>query len=102
MKQHGIFSFMLFVLLVGAVFFLEILKEKDQIKNIQSLLSAISEDARIQAIIIAFLFGSLIEGIAGFGRGCCRGGHRRRRKKGKARSNHASFMIALSESERTS
>tara|TARA_Y100000310_G_scaffold327843_1_gene394816 strand:+ start:5762 stop:7315 length:1554 start_codon:yes stop_codon:yes gene_type:complete len=55
------------LIIFGAVFFIEILKEKGQIKNIQSLLSVISDDARIQAIIIAFLFGSLIEGIAGFG-----------------------------------
>lgn len=55
------------LIIFGAVFFIEILKEKGQIKNIQSLLSVISEDARVQAIIIAFLFGSLIEGIAGFG-----------------------------------
>jgi lactate permease len=55
------------LIIFGAVFFIEILKEKGQIKNIQSLMSVISNDARIQAIIIAFLFGSLIEGIAGFG-----------------------------------
>ncbi|MEM3113048.1 MAG: L-lactate permease [Candidatus Pacearchaeota archaeon] len=50
-----------------AVFFITVLKEKRQIKKLQDILSIISEDARIQAIIIAFLFGALIEGIAGFG-----------------------------------
>ena len=50
-----------------AVFFIAILKEKHQIRKLQETLSIISEDARIQVIIIAFLFGSLIEGIAGFG-----------------------------------
>ena len=55
------------LIIFGAVFFIEVLKEKGQIRNIQSLFSVISDDARIQVIIIAFLFGSLIEGIAGFG-----------------------------------
>lgn len=55
------------LIIFGAVFFLEILKEKNQIKNIHSFFSIISNDARIQTIIIAFLFGALIEGIAGFG-----------------------------------
>tara|TARA_Y100000310_G_scaffold340625_1_gene437114 strand:- start:2024 stop:3571 length:1548 start_codon:yes stop_codon:yes gene_type:complete len=55
------------LIIFGAIFFIQILKEKNQIKNLQSSLAFISEDARIQAIIIAFLFGALIEGIAGFG-----------------------------------
>ncbi len=55
------------LIIFWAVFFLEVLREKGQIKNIHSLFSVISTDARIQAIIIAFLFGGLIEGIAGFG-----------------------------------
>ncbi len=55
------------LIIFWAVFFLEILREKGQMKNIQSFFSVISNDARIQAIIIAFLFGGLIEGIAGFG-----------------------------------
>ncbi len=55
------------LIIFWAVFFLEVLREKGQIKNIHSLFSVISNDSRIQAIIIAFLFGGLIEGIAGFG-----------------------------------
>lgn len=55
------------LIIFWAVFFLEILREKGQIKNINTFFSVISSDARIQAIIIAFLFGGLIEGIAGFG-----------------------------------
>lgn len=55
------------LIIFWAVFFLEVLREKGQIKNINSFFSVISNDARIQAIIIAFLFGGLIEGVAGFG-----------------------------------
>jgi len=50
-----------------AVFLIDILKVKGEMKKFQKLLSYISDDARIQVIIIAFLFGSLIEGVAGFG-----------------------------------
>jgi lactate permease len=42
------------LIIFGAVLLIEVLKQKKQI-------------ARIQAIIIAFFFGALIEGIAGFG-----------------------------------
>ena len=55
------------LIIFGAVWIIEILKKKHQIKFLQNLLSGISEDIRIQALIITFLFGSLIEGVAGFG-----------------------------------
>ena len=60
-------SIEIMLIIFFAVFFITILKEKHQIRKLQETLSFISEDARIQAIIIAFLFGALIEGIAGFG-----------------------------------
>lgn len=64
----GIFITLEIMLIIfGAIWLLELLKKKRQIKEIQFLLSSISPDARIQALIIAWLFGSLIEGIAGFG-----------------------------------
>jgi lactate permease len=55
------------LIVFGAIWLIEILKQKGQIKNLQAFLSTISKDARIQVILIAWLFGSLIEGIAGFG-----------------------------------
>lgn len=55
------------LIIFGAVLLIEVLKQKKQMGVIQNLLSSISPDARIQAIIIAFFFGALIEGIAGFG-----------------------------------
>lgn len=55
------------LIIFGAVLLIEVLKQKKQIAIIQNLLSSISPDARIQAIVIAFFFGALIEGISGFG-----------------------------------
>ncbi len=55
------------LLIFSAVWLISILQEKHKIKIIHDFLTTISSDARIQAIIIAWLFGSLIEGIAGFG-----------------------------------
>ncbi|PIN88875.1 lactate permease [Candidatus Pacearchaeota archaeon CG10_big_fil_rev_8_21_14_0_10_34_76] len=55
------------LIIFGAVWVIALLKEKKQISTLQNLLSSISPDARIQAILIAWLFGSLIEGLAGFG-----------------------------------
>ncbi|MCL5730318.1 MAG: L-lactate permease [Candidatus Pacearchaeota archaeon] len=55
------------LIIFGAVLLIEVLKQKRQVEVIQKLMSSISPDARIQAIIIAWFFGALIEGIAGFG-----------------------------------
>ncbi|MEK6844093.1 MAG: L-lactate permease [Nanoarchaeota archaeon] len=60
-------SLEIILIIFGAVWIIEIMQEKDKIKTIQSLLVSISPDIRIQGIFIAWLFGSLIEGIAGFG-----------------------------------
>ncbi|MCA9485248.1 MAG: L-lactate permease, partial [Nanoarchaeota archaeon] len=64
----GIFVTVEIILIIfGATWVIELLKEKKQMNNIHSLLSVVSEDARVQAIVIAFFFGGLIEGVAGFG-----------------------------------
>ncbi len=55
------------LIIFSAIWLIAILQEKQKIKTLHTLLVSISPDARIQAIIIAWLFGSLIEGIAGFG-----------------------------------
>jgi len=55
------------LIVFGAIWLLEILKESGKIKVIQGFLGSISEDVRVQALLIAFLFGSVIEGVAGFG-----------------------------------
>ncbi|MEK4026265.1 L-lactate permease [Sporosarcina sp. FSL W7-1283] len=51
----------------GAVLLLNTIKESGAIHTIRNGFTSISPDRRIQAIIIAFLFGSFIEGASGFG-----------------------------------
>ncbi len=64
----GVFlSAEILLIIFGAIWVLELLKESGRIKVVQGFLSGISDDARVQALLIAFLFGSLIEGVAGFG-----------------------------------
>ena len=55
------------IIIVGAVFFLEVLKDLKIIKNISYYLGGISKDYRIQVIIIAWFLEAFIEGTAGFG-----------------------------------
>ncbi|MDD5699923.1 MAG: L-lactate permease [Candidatus Nanoarchaeia archaeon] len=55
------------LIIFGAVLLIEVLRQKKQVATIHNLLSSISPDARVQAIIIAWFFGALIEGISGFG-----------------------------------
>lgn len=57
----------IFIIVFGAILFLEILKSRNIIKNISYYLSHLSRDYRIQTIIIAWFFGALLEGVAGFG-----------------------------------
>mgnify|MGYP001810107880 CR=1 FL=1 len=55
------------LIIFGAIFFLEILKDLKIIKNISHYLSSISKDYRIQVILIAWFFECFLEGTAGFG-----------------------------------
>ena len=55
------------LIIFGALFFLEFLEKTGLLVSIEHYLCAISCDRRVQAIIIAWLFGSFIEGSAGFG-----------------------------------
>lgn len=57
----------IFIIIFGAIFFLEILKELNIIKNISYYLGKISTDYRVQIIIIAWFFECFLEGTAGFG-----------------------------------
>ncbi len=54
-------------IIIGAIFLLKLLQESGAISTIRRSMYLISPDRRVQAIIIAFLFGSFIEGSAGFG-----------------------------------
>ena len=51
----------------GAILLLNTLKESGAIKSIRRGFMDISPDRRVQVIIVAWLFGSLVEGSSGFG-----------------------------------
>ncbi len=57
----------LIYIIFGAILLLNTLQESGAIKTIRQGFSNITPDRRIQVIIIAWLFGSFIEGSAGFG-----------------------------------
>ena len=54
-------------IVLGAILLLNLLQENGAILTIRHSMFRVSPDRRVQAIIIAFLFGSFIEGSAGFG-----------------------------------
>lgn len=54
-------------IILGAILLLNLQQESGAIFSIRKSMFLISPDRRVQAIIIAFLFGSFIEGSAGFG-----------------------------------
>lgn len=55
------------LILFGAIVLLNTLKHTGAVKRINQGFQSISGDMRVQVILVAFLFGSLIEGAAGFG-----------------------------------
>lgn len=57
----------LIYIIFGAILLLNTLRESGAIQSIRKGFSDITPDRRIQVIIIAWLFGSFIEGSAGFG-----------------------------------
>ncbi|TWT98717.1 L-lactate permease [Neorhodopirellula pilleata] len=57
----------LLFIVFGAILLLETLNASGAMGTIRSSFSNVSDDARVQVIIIAWLFGSFIEGAAGFG-----------------------------------
>ncbi|MFN2330278.1 MAG: L-lactate permease [Halomonas sp.] len=54
-------------IIFGAILLLNTLKHSGGITAIRNGFSGISPDRRVQAIIVAWLFGALIEGASGFG-----------------------------------
>jgi lactate permease len=57
----------LLYIVFGAILLLNTLRESGGLQKIRDSFSGISADRRIQVIIVAWLFGSFIEGAAGFG-----------------------------------
>lgn len=56
-----------FLVILGALFFLDYIKKCGIISEIEAYLTHLSSDRRVQAVFIAWLFGSVIEGTSGFG-----------------------------------
>ncbi|MFC0522981.1 L-lactate permease [Pontibacillus salicampi] len=54
-------------ILFGAMVLLDTLRNTGAVKRINQGFQSVSSDMRVQVVIVAFLFGSLIEGAAGFG-----------------------------------
>lgn len=64
----GIFTaFEIILIVFGAVFLLDVMRKTGATNVIDGFMRKLSNDRRIQAIFIAWLFGSFIEGAAGFG-----------------------------------
>ncbi len=57
----------IFFIILGAIFFLQILKETKVLENIGYFLESISKDLRVQVIFLAWFFENFLEGTAGFG-----------------------------------
>lgn len=67
-SMHGIVTVLnILFIIFGAILLLYTLRESGAIQTLRRAFVTISPDRRIQAIIIAWLFGALIEGAAGFG-----------------------------------
>lgn len=56
-----------FFIIFGAILFLNMLRRCGYMDAIQRSFSRVSPDRRVQAILIAWLFGAFIEGTAGYG-----------------------------------
>lgn len=54
-------------IIVAAVFLYNLTVESGQFDIIRSSIASISDDRRIQALLVAFSFGAFLEGAAGFG-----------------------------------
>lgn len=65
---QGLFiTFDILWIIFGAILLLNTLKHSGGVSSIRSGFTRVSGDRRVQVIIIAWLFGSFIEGSAGFG-----------------------------------
>ncbi len=60
-------SLTVLLVIFGAVLIMNTLTEAGAMDSIKGMFCGITTDARVQAIIIGFLFGAFIEGAAGFG-----------------------------------
>lgn len=54
-------------IIFGAILLMNVLKKAGAMATINNIFSGITKDARYQAVLVGFLFGGFIEGVAGFG-----------------------------------
>ena len=65
---EGLFTtFDLLLIIFGALFLLNTLERSGGVSAIRRSFNSISDDRRVQVVILAWLFGSFIEGASGFG-----------------------------------
>ena len=55
------------IIVFGALFFLAVLRHTKAIEVLQRSVSSLSDDPRIQVVLVGWLFGSFLEGSSGFG-----------------------------------
>lgn len=67
LSKAGLLTLDVMIILFGAIFFLDYLRATNLIIPIQEKLSKLSNDKRVQALLVAWLFGNFLEGISGFG-----------------------------------
>lgn len=60
-------AFGVLVIIFGALLIMQTLTQSGAMASINKMFNALSPDARVQAVIIGFVFGAFIEGAAGFG-----------------------------------
>ena len=65
--RGGMIALTLLWIIFGAILLLFTLRESGAVTTIRRGFMGVSEDRRVQLIIVAWLFGSFIEGAAGFG-----------------------------------
>jgi len=65
---QGLFlTFDLLFIIFGAILLLQTLERSGGVASIRRSFHGVSDDRRVQVVIVAWLFGSFIEGAAGFG-----------------------------------
>ncbi len=55
------------IIIFGAILIMNTLKQSGAMIAINRMFSNVTKDARIQVVIVGFIFGGFIEGAAGFG-----------------------------------
>lgn len=65
--KGSLIAFDIFIIIVGAIFFLEITRRFKIIENVSYYLESFSKDYRVKVIVLAWFLENFLEGTAGFG-----------------------------------